>query len=130
MKKTILISLMTFCFMLPSFAQSSATKGDLTVYTPQGWIMKAKNAGDKTITFKFTWVTEGTNKADEVVSTKTEESESLTIAPREERQLFTAPQDPQKEITYVFKDIIITQYSVSLDLQEFERQKMIQKKSK
>jgi hypothetical protein len=111
MKKTLLISLMTACFILPSFAQSSAIKGDLTVYTPQGWIMKAKNAGDKTITFKFTWVTEGTNKAGEVVSTKTEESESLTIAPREEQQLFTAPQDPQKEITYVFKDIVITQYS-------------------
>ena len=92
-------------------AQNTATKGQLTVWSEQGWMMKARNTGNVPLTFKFTWTTTGTNSAGEVTSTLTEESQLLILNPNEERHLFTAPQDPNKKITYVFGNIIITEYN-------------------
>ncbi len=108
MKTKKLLSLVVILLMsIGLSAQDTATanNGRLIVWSEQGWIMKAHS--DTPVTFKFTWTTEGTNKNGEIVSSATEESQKIKLSSDETRHLFTAPQDPNKEITYVFKNIII-----------------------
>jgi hypothetical protein len=71
--------------------------------------MKAKNDNSTPAKLKFRWATQGTNSSGEIVNSIAEESQQMTLNPNELRQLFTAPQDPNKEITYVFVDIVIIQ---------------------
>lgn len=83
---------------------------NLVVWSDEGWIIKAQNTWLGTITYKFSWTTEGTDKEGNVISSVNEESTVLTLLSKETRHLFTAPQDPKREITYTFKNIIITYY--------------------
>ncbi|MCK9611807.1 MAG: hypothetical protein WC401_08755 [Bacteroidales bacterium] len=109
--KTLLLSLFfTTIFFSQLSAQGKATQGNLVVWSDEGWIIKAENKWLGTITFKFSWVTEGTDKEGKIVSSVREESSVYKLLSKEVRQLFTAPQDPKKEITYVFKDIVITMF--------------------
>lgn len=122
MKKLIILLLFILSGIF-TFAQDSAQKEDLTVWSDQGWILKAKNTGEKWVTFKFTWVTEGRNSAGELVSSTNEESRELGLNPKDEIRIITAPQDPKKEIVYTFTNIVITQYSAK-SKEDFAREKM------
>lgn len=85
---------------------------NLTVYVDNGWIIKARNDGEYTLTYGFTYVTEGTNKNGDVVFSDTAGYKNLTIKPHEENRIITSPQDPQREITYIFKDIRVTMCAI------------------
>jgi hypothetical protein len=93
-----------------SIAQDTISHGSITVWSPQGWIIKAKNTANIPTMFRFSWITTGTNDKGEVVSSITEESQMINMNPLEERQLFTAPQDPNRQITYVFGSFQIIEY--------------------
>lgn len=121
MKKLLVSLLFTLSFFCV-IAQDSAQKDELMVWSDQGWILKAKNLGEKWITFKFTWVTEGRNSAGELVSSTTEESRELKLNPNEEIRIITAPQDPNKQIVYTFTGIVITQYNAKTK-EDFAREK-------
>lgn len=109
--KSISIALFMILFScLNIVAQDTASSGQLMVWSEQGWMMKAKNTGSEKVVFRFTWTTTGTNSKGEVVSTLTDASQFITLNPGEERHLFTAPQDPNKNITYTFNHILINDY--------------------
>jgi len=108
MKKIGLISLILLLFPLYIFSQNAEIYGELNgvkVYTMEGWIIKAKNNTGVQHKYSFTYVTEGKNSNGDVVSTTTDNFGPATIDANEERQLFTAPQDPNKKITYKFISI-------------------------
>ncbi len=107
-KAAIILLLITIAYNC--FAQDTVTHGNITVWIEQGWIIKAKNSQPMPVTFRFSWTTTGTNQEDEVVSEITEESQNITLNGNELRHLFTAPQDPNKEVKYTFSNIIITDY--------------------
>ena len=93
-------------------ARKTVSYGNATVCSEQGWIIKARNTGQAPAIFKFTWLTEGSNQQGALVNSTTEESQTIRLSPNETRQLFTAPQDQQSLITYVFKNFAIIEYKV------------------
>ena len=105
MKKFISICILLLFISVTAYSQSFAELYGVEVYTQEGWKIKAKNSTDEYRIYTFSFVTEGTNKLGEVVNSIEETVGPATLLPNEERDLFTAPQDPQKEITYIFKDI-------------------------
>lgn len=109
MKKILLFLAICFAGFIYLAAQDTASCNQITVYSEHGWIMKAKNDNSTPAKLKFRWTTQGTNSSGEIVNSIAEESQQMTLNPNELRQLFTAPQDPNKEITYVFVDIVIIQ---------------------
>jgi hypothetical protein len=112
MKKILFSVVMILALCYAGFAQDTVSYGNVTVWSEQGWIIKARNTGQAPATFKFTWVTEGRNQQGEVVNSITEESQAIKLSPNETRQLFTAPQDQQRLLTYVFKNFAIIEYKV------------------
>lgn len=130
MKKQIIFTTLFFSLFLITctYGQDTITNGMLTVWSEQGWIIKAKNIDSMPVKFKFSWTTQGTNSNGEIVYSVTEESQLITLNPNELRHFFTAPQDPNKQITYVFIDIKITEYDpVTMeDLMEEKRKAKIE----
>jgi hypothetical protein len=79
---------------------SSAESGGVKVYSQQGYYVNAKNSNDYACYYSFTYITKGYNNKGDIVSENTESIKDLTIEANEQRTLFTAPVDPQKNITY------------------------------
>jgi hypothetical protein len=117
MKNLIFICLVLFIYPLCIFSQNTEISGELNgvkVYTMEGWIIKAINSTGVTHKYSFSYVTEGKNSNGDIVSTTTDTFGPATINANEEKQLFTAPQDPNKKITYKFTSIqMLTSESVS-----------------
>lgn len=101
----MLICMVLLFISVTVYSQNHAEFDGVEVYTPEGWKIKAKNNTGKYCIYTFSFVTEGTNQLGEVVSSTEETIGPANLQPNEERDLFTAPQDPKKEITYIFKDI-------------------------
>jgi len=95
------------------FAQSSDELSGVKVYTMEGWIVKAKNNTKDDVRYSFTYTTEGTDRSGNVVSSINETYENGVLNSEEERSLFTAPQDPKKEITYKITNIKIKKVEVT-----------------
>lgn len=129
MKSVNLFLPFIFFFLLHNsiIAQDTITQGSITVWSPQGWIIKAKNTATIPVMFRFSWTTTGTNDKGEVVSSITEESQMIKMNPLEERQLFTAPQDPNKKITYVFGDFrILENIPVTKEYEAEQKRRRVQ----
>ena len=105
MKNLILICMVLLFVSVSVYSQDYAETDQIKVYTPEGWKIKAKNKVNKYLIYTFSFVTEGTNNLGEVVSSVEETIGPNSLQPYEERDLFTAPQDPDKEIKYTFKSI-------------------------
>ena len=131
MKRTIFI-LIIGCLSVGSiFAQKQrAVEGNLIVYAEQGWILKAQNQADGYLDFKFKWTTIGTDGNHNVVSSSTEESNLTTLNPFESRQFFTAPQDPNRQITYVFDSIEITYYRYQSKVERLNEELRLKQEAK
>jgi hypothetical protein len=105
MKKNLLAYTILLLFSVTGFSQVEAELDGVKVYTLEGWKIKAKNSRDEIRIYTFSFVTEGRNKSGEVVYSVKETYGPATLQPNEERDLFTTPQDPNKEITYTFNAI-------------------------
>jgi len=105
MKKLLLLSSVLLLFTLFAYSQSSDELNGVKVYTLEGWIVKAINNNSYNCKYSFSYDTEGTNSSGEVVSTTSDTFGPSTINANEEKQLFTAPQDPNKKITYKITNI-------------------------
>jgi len=81
----------------PSEAQSDGVK----VYTQQGYYIKAKNSNNYAVKYSFSYTQTGYNDKGEVVSKEEMQDRNRTLLAGEERQLFTAPTNPQKRISYL-----------------------------
>lgn len=92
---------------LSAASSTSATQGAVTVWSDEGYTMKARNEGSETVTVRFTYSVVGRNAAGDVVSTVSEEYQ-VGLQPRETRHLFTVPQDPARKVAYAFGDVAIT----------------------
>jgi len=87
----------------PDSAQSqpsSAQRDGVKVYSSQGYYVKAKNYNDGARYYSFTYVVTGYDSKGAVVSKTEETMKDLFLEGEEERNLFTAPTDPKKEIAY------------------------------
>lgn len=116
MKKLPLTLVVLAVFAQLGFTQpmtaSSITNGPITVYTDNGYYVKAKNSDVATYVFSFRYETTGYTVSTAAwskypvytpVSTITEEYNNVTINGNEERNLFTAPVDPNKQKEYYIK---------------------------
>jgi hypothetical protein len=85
---------------------SSAECDHVKVYSPQGYYVKARNYNDFACYYSFTYIVTGYNNKGDIVSKTEEKIKDLTLEakegtePKEGTELFTAPVDPQKNITY------------------------------
>jgi hypothetical protein len=118
MKKALLtIGILVFC-SLYAFSQpkaaSSVTAGSVTVYSDNGYYIKAKNSDSKAWTFSFKYETTGYTVSTAAwskypvytpVNTITEEYKNVTIQANEQRDLFTAPVANDKATEYYIKVI-------------------------
>jgi hypothetical protein len=105
MKKNLMCLTILLLFSATGFSQLESTLNNVKVYTLEGWKIRAKNSSNEIRNYSFSFVTEGVDKSGEVVYLVEETYENATLQPNEERDLFTAPQDPNKEITYTFHTI-------------------------
>lgn len=96
----LLFSSVLLLFTICVYSQSSDELNGVKVYTLEGWIVKAINNNSYNCKYSFSYDTEGTNSSGEVVSNTSDTFGPSAINANEEKQLFTAPQDPYKKITY------------------------------
>jgi len=120
MKKIMLIWMASIFISVTVYSQEDVVLDGVKVYTQEGWKIKAKNFNNIYCIYSFSFVTEGTNKSGEVVYSKEETFGPATLTPYEERDLFTAPQDRNKEIIYTFKNIKL------IKVKPVSKQEMIQ----
>lgn len=113
MKQFYLYIVAIFIVIFSVQAQKTSFYCEVSIVNEHGSILKARNNGQQTVTFRFTYVTEGRNQSGELVSSKNEQSEYIEIGPGQEMQVFTAPRDPQGKISYTFKNIVITECSTT-----------------
>lgn len=113
MIKSFIYIFIVFTLDFSGYAQKSDFSCEVSIVTEHGNMIKARNNGQQTVTFRITYVTEGRNQTGEMVSSVKEQSEYIEIGPGEEIQIYTAPRDPQGKITYVFKNIVITECSTT-----------------
>jgi len=123
MKKFFLAGSIIVLFSICASAQpktaSSVTSGAVTVFSDNGYYVKAKNSGKDPMRFSFKYETNGYKVSTAawakfpvytLVSTTPDVYENVTIEGNEERNLFTAPVANDKETEYYIK--IIEVYNV------------------
>lgn len=123
MKKIFLTSGILLLCAVCAFAQpktaSSATGGAVTVFSDNGYYVKAKNAENARYQFSFRYETLGYQVTSaawskfpvyNLVSTTPEVYENVTIDANEERNLFTAPVANDKATEYYIR--IVEVYNV------------------
>jgi len=109
MKQCHIVIFMFFALVIIVPAQSTAVSGSLTVYSEDGSVLFAKNSSQQSIHFRISYVIEGRNSSKMLVNSRQEQTDMVTIGADETQQIFVAPQDPARKITYRFKNIIITE---------------------
>jgi hypothetical protein len=109
MKNFVFILFFGLLFKSTCFGQSTVTHRYLTVWIDQGWIIKATNGHTNQVSCKISWTTVGKNAAGEEVSREemVEPYYMITVGGNQESRIITAPQDPNKEITYTFENVKI-----------------------
>jgi hypothetical protein len=109
MKQCYIVIIMFFTLVIVTPAQSTAVSGSLTVYSEDGSVLNAKNSSQQSIRYRISYVIEGRNSNKALVNSRQEQTDILTIGAGETQQVFVAPKDPERKITYRFKNIIITE---------------------
>jgi len=109
MKHCYIVIIMFFTLIIIAEAQSTAVSGSLTVYSEDGSVLIAKNNSQQSIRYRISYVIEGRNSSKVRVNSRQEQTDIMTIGAGETQQIFVAPQDPERKITYRFKNIIITE---------------------
>ncbi len=116
MKARILFSILGILFLLQAKAQPNPSTeqfcGKVKVYSDNGYYVKAVNSGSNPWKFSFRYETVGYQVSSAAwakypvyteVSRMTDEYTNVTIESQEERNLFTAPQDPSKKTVYFIR---------------------------
>lgn len=96
-----ILLLTSVCVLSQAQSQaSSAESAGVKVYSSQGYFVKAKNSNDYACYYSFTYTVKGYDEDGKNVSTEEETVTDSTLDKNEARELFTAPTDPDKKITY------------------------------
>jgi hypothetical protein len=116
MKAKILLSFFFILIKLQAYSQPNPSTEkyckNVKVYSNNGYYVKAVNSGSNPWKFSFRYETVGYQVSSAAwakypvyteVSRTEDEYRNVTIEPQEERNLFTAPQDPGKKTVYFIR---------------------------
>jgi len=116
MKAKILFICFSILFLLQAKAQPNPSTvqycGKIKVYSDNGYYVKAINSGNNPWKFSFRYETVGYQDSSAAwakypvyteVSRTEDEYRNITIEQKEERNLFTAPQDVNKKTVYYIR---------------------------